>query len=109
MGASVPRPEIARRVTPNEPERLMEYALPEPPTHGRALHEAAAPAPWLAAPNEPDSRSNLPESDQPGDRANPGSGPRERDPDPIPVRPLPRPLPTSGAPVLQCSAPDRQR
>jgi hypothetical protein len=108
MGASAPRPEIARRLTPNQPERCaerqLEYVLPEAPTVGRALHEPAAPAPRDLASNEPDSRSNLRESGQPGERANPGGGPRGRDLDPRHVRPLPRPLPTSGAPALQSSA-----
>jgi hypothetical protein len=37
-----------RRATPNEPERLVEYVLPEPPA-GRALHEPPA----SPIPNEP--------------------------------------------------------
>jgi hypothetical protein len=108
MGASAPRPPIARRLAPNEPEHRMEYVLPEPPMPGRTLHEAATP-PWPPEPNGPDSRSNLRESDQPGARANASSALREREPDRMHVRPLPRALPTSGAPALQCSAPDRQR
>jgi hypothetical protein len=55
-GRPAARPTLARRARPNEPEpgaaRLMEHALPEPPTPGRALHEPAVP--WL--PNEPEPR-----------------------------------------------------
>ena len=69
VGASAPRPEIARRLTPDEPERcaerLVEYVLPEPTTPGRTLHEPAAPAPRGLESNEPESRSNLRESGQP--------------------------------------------
>ncbi len=37
--------KIAHRRGPNEPERLLEYVLGEPPTAGPALHEPAAGAP----------------------------------------------------------------
>jgi hypothetical protein len=43
------RPPLVHRPRPDEPERRLEYALPEPPAHGRTLHEPAVP--WL--PNEP--------------------------------------------------------
>jgi hypothetical protein len=41
---------LAHRPQPDEPERRLEYGLPEPLARGRALHEPAAP--WL--PNEPE-------------------------------------------------------
>jgi hypothetical protein len=54
MAASPPRPRIARRDKPNEPERSagprLEYVTPDPPARARTLHEAAAP--WL--PKEPE-------------------------------------------------------
>jgi hypothetical protein len=40
---------LASRPQPDEPERRLDYALPESPERGRTLHEPAAP--WL--PNEP--------------------------------------------------------
>jgi hypothetical protein len=43
------RPPLVQRPQPNEPERRLEYALPEPPARGRTLHEPVAP--WQ--PNEP--------------------------------------------------------
>jgi hypothetical protein len=45
------RPPLVHRPRPSEPERRLEYALPEPPARGRTLHEPAAP--WL--PNEPET------------------------------------------------------
>ena len=103
--ASRPGARVAHRPGPDEPERSaalrLDHAMPAPPLPGRALHVSAAP--WLR--NEPDSRSNLRASVQPGDRASPSSEPRGRDPDPIDVRSLPRSLPISGAPALQSSAP----
>jgi hypothetical protein len=44
------RLEDADHRGPNEPERLMAYLLPEPPSAGPALHEPAA-----SAPNEPET------------------------------------------------------
>ena len=62
VAASPPRPKIARRVTPNEPERgaarRLEYVPSEPPARGRTLHEPAAP--WL--PNEPEPGRNREEA-----------------------------------------------
>ena len=45
-------PPLVHRPQPDEPERRLEYAFPEPPAPGRTLHEPAAP--WL--PNEPEPR-----------------------------------------------------
>jgi hypothetical protein len=51
--------EPAPRWTPNEPEPLMAYLLPEPAIAGPALHEPTAPAPNApATPNEPEPRSD---------------------------------------------------
>jgi hypothetical protein len=55
--ATAPRSKIPRRLSPNEPEPLMAYLLPEPPIAGPALHESAAPAPNEPEPNEPDPGS----------------------------------------------------
>jgi hypothetical protein len=53
--ARPPRPAARRasaeRRGPNEPEPLMAYVMPDPPTAGPALHEPAAPA----TPNEPET------------------------------------------------------
>jgi hypothetical protein len=65
------RPRLVHRPQPDEPERRLEYALPEPPARGRTLHEPAAP--WL--PNEPAT----------------GPGPHA-------ASPLPRPVPNEPAP-----------
>jgi hypothetical protein len=45
------RPPLAHRPQTSEPERRLEYALPEPPARGRTLHEPAVPWP----PNEPEA------------------------------------------------------
>jgi hypothetical protein len=45
----VASPPLARRPQPDEPGRRLEYAVPEPPAPGHALHEPAAT--WT--PNEP--------------------------------------------------------
>jgi hypothetical protein len=45
------RPPLVHRPRPDEPERRLEYALPEPTARGRTLHEPAAP--WL--PNKPET------------------------------------------------------
>ena len=52
-GAAVP-PPLAHRRQPDEPDRRLEYTLPEPPALGRALHEPAAP--WM--PTEPEARQH---------------------------------------------------
>jgi hypothetical protein len=58
MDASAPRPEIARRFSPDEPERgagrPLEYVQPDRSTSGRSLHEPLAPAPRCPEPKEPD-------------------------------------------------------
>jgi hypothetical protein len=51
--ASPAHPSIDGRRAPNEPGRPMQYALPEPATAGRPLHEPAAGAPYSPEPNEP--------------------------------------------------------
>jgi hypothetical protein len=48
--APTARPPLVHCAQPDEPERRLEYALPQPPARGRILHEPAAS--WL--PNEPE-------------------------------------------------------
>jgi hypothetical protein len=79
MEAHPARPAAAHRPRPSEPERRLEYALPEPRTSGLALHEA--PASWR--PNEPErqpvgpahAQGNAPEPNEP--KAHAQSRPRE--------------------------------
>jgi hypothetical protein len=106
IGADLTGPAIARRRAPDEPERLIAYVRPEPPTPGPALHEPAAPAAPGLEPDEPDSCGNRRESRQPGERANPGSRPRERDAPPSHVRPCRGrgPHPPPGAAMLAARA-----
>jgi hypothetical protein len=53
--APAARAPLVHRPQPDEPERLLEYTLPEPPAPGRTLHEPAAP--WV--PNEPAPRQKF--------------------------------------------------
>jgi hypothetical protein len=77
---------LASRPQPDEPERRLDYALPEPPARGRTLHEPAAP--WL--PNEPrDSQKAV------SAPARPNLAPNEPEPSPswrgaVPLAPLGR-------------------
>jgi hypothetical protein len=95
LALAAPASRPAARARPDEPERLMAYVLPDLPAAGR-LHEQAAPwtppaAPSLPnepetgrarsastpvprglVPNEPDSRSNPPESELVTVQRNPG-------------------------------------
>jgi hypothetical protein len=48
------RPPLVHRPQPNQPERPLEYTLPESPAPARTLHEPAAR--WL--PNEPEPRQH---------------------------------------------------
>jgi hypothetical protein len=52
LTAPAARRPLVHRPQPDEPERRLEYILPEPPARGRTLHEPAAP--WT--PNEPEPR-----------------------------------------------------
>jgi hypothetical protein len=63
----VARPPLVQRPQPDEPERRLDYALPEPPARAPALHEPAAP--WL--PNEPEPRQKSAAAP-----AGPGLGPK---------------------------------
>jgi hypothetical protein len=77
---------LAHRPRPTEPERRLEYALPEPPARGRTLHEPASP--WL--PNEPETHRKAASA-----LARPDPAPNEPErrrkfaPDPVPNEPGP--------------------
>jgi hypothetical protein len=62
---------LSHRPRPSEPERRLEYALPEAPPRGHTLHESAAP--WL--PNEPEPRAKAAPA-----RARPDLAPNEPEP-----------------------------